>query len=113
MEYLRQSSQSTGVAYYIDPPYTVAGRRLYKYSEINHETLFNVASGLKGDFLMTYDDTKQIRKLAEAHGFDVEEVPMKSTKHEIKLELLIGRDLTWARNKSSLELGQNTLLEVS
>lgn len=113
MEYLRQTSQSSGVAFYIDPPYTVAGRRLYKYSAIDHEALFSLASQLEGDFLMTYDDAIEIRNLADRHGFDVEEVPMKSTKHELKLELLIGRDLTWARDNSSLEFGQNTLFKVS
>lgn len=46
---------------------------------------------------MTYDDAREIRDLAAKHDFAVEEVAMKSTHHERKVELLIGRDLSWAR----------------
>ena len=47
-------------ACFIDPPYSVSGKRagsrLYKHSEIDHERLFHIASRLKVDFLMTYDN---------------------------------------------------------
>lgn len=39
--------------YFIDPPYWVAGTRLYDYSDLDHRQLFNVVQTLKGDFLMT------------------------------------------------------------
>ena len=110
--YLHKVSQMKDAAFYIDPPYTVAGRRLYKYSDIDHDELFETVSQLRCDFLMTYDNAEEIRSLALKHRLEVEEVPMKSTKHELKLELLIGRDLAWAREMSSLELGQNALFEV-
>jgi DNA adenine methylase len=35
--------------FFIDPPYIKAGQRLYRYSDINHEALFNLAHRLKGD----------------------------------------------------------------
>ncbi len=89
------------VAYFIDPPYTVAGRRLYTHSDIDHHALFEVVSRLKGDFLMTYDAADEVRRLADAHEFDIVEVPMKTTKHVKTNELLIGRSLDWARDVSS------------
>ena len=46
---------------------------------------------------MTYDDAEEIRLLAAKHSFDLETVPMKTTHHETKMELLISRDLTWLR----------------
>ncbi len=86
------------VAVLIDPPYTVAGRRLYSHSQVDHEALFKVASYLKGDFLMTYDDAPQVRQLAQQFGFDTQPVAMKNTHHAVMSELLIGRDLSWARS---------------
>lgn len=89
------------VVFFIDPPYTVAGKRagsrLYKYSEVNHEELFRLSSTLAGDFLMTYDDEEEVRVLAKQYGFEVRTVAMKSTHHANMKELLIGRDLQWLR----------------
>ncbi len=99
IDYLCLQADRSDVAYFIDPPYTVAGRRLYTHSAIDHQALFRVAATLRGDFLMTYDDAPEIRRLAEQHGFDTEEIAMKNTHHARKTELLIGRDLSWARVK--------------
>ena len=92
---LRQRADEEDLAFFIDPPYTIAGRRLYKYAEIDHEALFDAANSVTGDFLMTYDDATEILKLAETHGFQVRKVPMKNTHHDKKMELVIGRDLSW------------------
>jgi len=94
---------------FIDPPYTVAGRRLYAYSQIDHEKLFREAARVKGDFLMTYDNAKPIREMAKQFGFDTHKIPMKNTHHTIMSELLIGRNLDWARKP--LQLGNYPLLE--
>lgn len=95
--FLRTIASRKDVVSLIDPPYTVAGRRLYSHSTIDHDELFRVASTLKGDFLMTYDDAPPVRKLAETHGFDVQAVAMKNTHHAVMSELLIGRNLDWSR----------------
>jgi DNA adenine methylase len=95
MGVMRYNSERQDVAYFIDPPYTVAGRRLYRHNEIDHAALFAVASRLKGDVLITYDDSTQIRSLAKKHGFTLREVPMQTTHHSTKTELLIGRNLWW------------------
>jgi DNA adenine methylase len=97
IEFIRYNAWRSEMAFFIDPPYTVAGRRLYKYSDIDHEELFRVVSSVRGDFLMTYDDCKEVMYLAEKHGFDTQRVRMKNTHHEIMNELLIGRDLGWSR----------------
>lgn len=39
--------------------------------------------------LTTYDDTPEVRSMAERHGFRIESVPMKNIHHEIIHELLI------------------------
>lgn len=92
---MQANASRRDVLFFIDPPYTKAGRRLYRYSEIDHQALFDLVSRCAGDFLMTYDDADEIRALAERHNFAVRSVAMKSTHHEKKMELLIGRNLDW------------------
>ncbi len=46
---------------------------------------------------MTYDNTPEVYALAREHGFDTHIVLMKNTHHAEMTELLIGRDLEWAR----------------
>jgi DNA adenine methylase len=64
---------------------------------LDHEKLFKLTSEVAGDFLMTYDDAQDVRELATRHGFDTELIAMKNTHHAAMKELLIGRDLGWAR----------------
>jgi DNA adenine methylase len=89
------NEQRTDVVYFIDPPYVKAGQRLYRYSEIDHDALFDRVARLCGDFLMTYDDHPEVRELAARFGFEMRSVPMKTTHHDKKMELLIGKDLSW------------------
>jgi DNA adenine methylase len=107
MEVIRQSAQRQGTAFFIDPPYTAAGkkagRRLYNHYELNHADLFNLMGSVRGDFLMTYDNADGVRTLATEHDFDTELVAMKSTHHAEMTELLIGRNLGWARLKTQDE----------
>ena len=81
--------------FFIDPPYTVAGKRLYTHYEIDHDRLFHMASRIKGNFLMTYDDSPEIRGLAEKYSFPYVAVPMKTTHHRQKMELLISINFDW------------------
>lgn len=94
---LRDNARRSDVLFFIDPPYTVAGRRLYRYSGIDHPELFRIASSLRGSFLITYDNADEIRQLASASGFQVGQIPMKGTHHAEKTELVISRDLSWLR----------------
>jgi DNA adenine methylase len=90
---LNKFGKRKDVIYFIDPPYTApgkrAGRRLYTFNKINHEMLFSKLSRAQGDFVLTYDDTESIRKLAKRYKFKIREVPMKNTHHAKMVELLI------------------------
>ena len=81
--------------FFIDPPYTIAGRRLYTYFDIDHEKLFIKTSQLKGKFILTYDDTKEIRQLADKYNFQYKTIPMKTTLHFEKNELIISDNFSW------------------
>lgn len=79
--------------WFVDPPYTAggkkAGSRLYAFNEIDHELLFQRMASCAGAVMMTYDDAPEVRALAKKNGFSVREVPMKTTHHEVKSELLL------------------------
>lgn len=92
---IREYRNAGNAAWFVDPPYTVAGRRLYCFSDVDHPELFRAMSETRGDFLMTYDDTDEVRALAAANAFQVAQVAMKSRQHTTKKELLIARTLTW------------------
>ncbi len=85
--------------FFIDPPYTAAGKkagsRLYRYWQLNHQRLFEIASNLAGDFMMSYDDTLEVRNWSNFYGFKVRNVGMKNTHNTKMTELLIGRNLDW------------------
>ncbi|MCY3711207.1 MAG: DNA adenine methylase [Caldilineaceae bacterium] len=84
---------SSSAAFFIDPPYTAAGkragRRLYTYNEIDHEVLFERMSEVRGVFMMTYDESPDVIEMARRQGFHLAKVPMKSTHHAVMYELLI------------------------
>ncbi|MGW8121912.1 DNA adenine methylase [Roseivirga echinicomitans] len=80
---------------FIDPPYKAAGKRLYTHFDINHDALFALASQLKGKFMLTYDDTEEIRTLALKHNLDFRTIPMKTTHHIQKNELIISDNFDW------------------
>jgi DNA adenine methylase len=98
---IRSNANRSDTAFFVDPPYTVAGRRLYTCHQIDHEELFDACSRVQGAVLLTYDNTPQVRAWAAKYGFDTALVPMKSRQHTVKLELLIGKDLAWVRGLSS------------
>ena len=80
-------------AFFIDPPYTAAGKRagkrLYTYNEIDHEALFERMSNVQGVFMMTYDESPDVIEMARRRGLHLAKVPMKSAHHAIMYELLI------------------------
>ena len=93
MSLIDLSKDSPTAAFFIDPPYTAAGkragRRLYNHNEIDHEDLFERMATVKGPFMMTYDESGEIIRMASDHGFSMAKVPMKNTHHDLLYELLI------------------------
>jgi len=87
---------NNGKAYFfIDPPYTIAGKRLYTHSDIDHERLFELVSKLRGKYMLTYDNTDEIRKLADKYHLCYRTIPMKTTHHLEKKEMIISDNFLW------------------
>lgn len=99
-EVIQENVEHDDVVFFIDPPYTAsekrAGSRLYIHSNIDHIALFCLANQVRGDFLMTYDDSKEVRELAVTHRLKMELVDMRNTHHATLKELLIGKNMDWA-----------------
>ena len=84
---------------YIDLPYTVASRRLYRRWKFDHSRLFSLLRDCEGDFLMSYDNTVEVAEMAKKYGFETSPIAMKNTHHAKMTELLIGRNLSWLQDK--------------
>ena len=94
-EILETNLNDKSIYFFIDPPYTVAGKRLYTHFDIDHEKLFYLTSKLKGKYMLTYDDTPQIRHLACKYNLDFRTIPMKTTHHLEKHEIIISDNFKW------------------
>ena len=92
-EFLPMLQPEQDTAWFVDPPYTAGGKRvggrLYAFSEIDHERLFREMARCAGPVMMTYDDVEEVVLLANKYRFEIKRVPMKTTHHEIKNELLL------------------------
>ncbi|MDR3610813.1 MAG: DNA adenine methylase [Ignavibacteriaceae bacterium] len=86
--------------FFLDPPYTVAGKRLYTYFNVDHEKLFSLAAQIKGKFMLTYDDTSEIRSLANKYNLPYVHIPMKTTHHIEKNEIIISDNFNWLPNNN-------------
>jgi DNA adenine methylase len=99
IEVIRKHASQRNSVFFIDPPYTAAGKRagsrLYTHNELDHEKLFRQCQEIKGNFLMTYDNAPELVALATKYTFQTKTVSMKNTHHATMKELLIGRDLSW------------------
>ncbi len=98
LTFLAKNKVRKNSVFFVDPPYTVTGRRLYRHSVLDHAKLFRMLAETNGDFLMTYDKSPEIEELVRANNFDYENVSMKGRLNLRKTELLIGRDLAWSRS---------------
>lgn len=99
LKVMQKFTDSRDAIFFIDPPYTAggkkAGKRLYKHYNLDHEQLFAICETLKGDFLMTYDNAEEVKKMARNHGFQMRLMPMTNTHHATMEELVISKDLSW------------------
>ncbi len=98
---LEQNLSNEQAYFFIDPPYTVAGKRLYTHFDIDHERLFELSAQLKGKFMLTYDDTTEIRQLADKYNLEYKTIPMKTTLHYKKNEIIISDNFSWWRESNS------------
>jgi DNA adenine methylase len=96
-DYIDKYKDNEDCYFFIDPPYFVAGRRMYTHFDIDHEHLFKLTSQIKGKFLLTYDNADEIVELAKKYNLRYTTIPMKTTHHLEKRELLISDNFDWLK----------------
>ncbi len=96
-EIIGRYADDENAAFFVDPPYTVASKRLYPHWQVDHRELFALLAKVKGDALLTYDNTREIAALAAEFDFETQAIAMKNTHHAKMTELLVGKDLAWLR----------------
>ena len=92
-EVIRRYADDESAAFFVDPPYTVASRRLYSHWQVNHRNLFGILAKAKGDVLMTYDNTREIVALANEFDFEMQAVARRQGAEARMDRLLIGREI--------------------
>lgn len=92
-DYIQEYGDNEKICFFVDPPYTAskkkAGKRLYRYSEVDHDRLSYMLKNVKGKFMLTYDYDESIISLAEKYGFNYKKIPMKGTHNSLRYELVI------------------------
>lgn len=75
----------------IDPPYFVMGRELYKswYRNEDHALLARTVATLKANWMVTYDDTPETRKLYAAHRCFNQQLTYTAQVKRVGVELLV------------------------
>ena len=94
-EYMEKFVNDKDAFFFIDPPYTIAGRRLYNHFKVDHHRIFEIVSRMEGHFLLTYDDTPEVREWAEEFSLPYMTIPMQTTHLVTKEELLISDSFEW------------------
>lgn len=92
-EVMAAEAHDETAAFFIDPPYTAAGKkagqRLYNFHEVDHDQMFSLLSTAKANILMTYDLDEEIMHMASRHSFSYETISMNNTHHATMSELVI------------------------
>lgn len=94
-DYISERYDHPDTYFFIDPPYTVAGKRLYTLNEVDHEELIRRLSCLKCHYLATYDLNEYILDLIRKYKLNWRRIPMQTTHLIKKEEILISDNFDW------------------
>ena len=94
-DFLNDNYYNQSTYFFIDPPYSIAGKRLYTHNEINHDELLKRVSLMKSHYLVTYDKCDYIISLVEKYNLKWQTIPMTTTHHKVKEELIISDNFNW------------------
>ncbi len=94
-DYLTEDNDKPDTYFFIDPPYTVAGKRLYTLCDVDHEEIFKRVSSFKCHYLITYDKSDFILSLVEKYNMKCRSISMQTTHLVRKEEILISDNFDW------------------
>lgn len=94
-DYMTEEYSTPDNYFFIDPPYTVAGKRLYSLCDVDHEEIFRRISCLQCHYLVTYDLNDYILSLVKKYNLKWRSIPMQTTHLVTKEEILISDNFDW------------------
>jgi DNA adenine methylase len=98
---IRRYADDETAAFFVDPPYTVASKRLYPHWQVDHRSLFGLLASVKGDVLLTYDNTREIASLAAEFDFEMQAIASRAANHAKLDKLLVGKALSkWMKTQT-------------
>jgi DNA adenine methylase len=101
-EIIRRYADDETAAFFVDPPYTVASKRFYSHWQVDHRNLFGLLAEVKGDVLLTYDNTREIALLASEFDFETQAIASRATKHAKLDKLLVAKALSrWIKTQTA------------
>jgi DNA adenine methylase len=86
---LLQMRNWDGCAFFVDPPYPVAGRRLYSHCQIDDADLLAKLKQTGRPFLATYENLDTVRSIAVELGLNIDHALMFARCHVHRTELII------------------------
>ncbi len=95
MKLLPELLRVRSAAFFVDPPYPKLMqprvKPLYSHFRLNHECLFRELASSDANFLLTYDDSDYVRRLALMHSLHYREIHMRNSNAAMKMELIISK----------------------
>jgi site-specific DNA-adenine methylase len=93
---MRAHMRDESVGCFADPPYgadptTSNGRTIYRHHKVNHPRLLGMLAGWRGPWVLTEDNCRVVRRLAQCHRLHIKPVRMNTSDNIIKKELMITR----------------------
>jgi DNA adenine methylase len=99
---IRRYADDETAAFFVDPPYTVASKRLYSHWQVDHRSLFGLLAEVKGDVLLTYDNTREVALLASEFDFETQAIATRAAKHAKLDKLLVGKAVSeWIKTQTA------------
>jgi len=98
MEFCNHASKHRGAFLYLDPPYYYKAKHLYRFAfdTAEHTRLRDYLIGLKSPWLLSYDDSTEVRGLYHGHDLQVRVVDNTYSTHPLGGMSFIGRELIYS-----------------
>lgn len=75
---------SAGTLFFLDPPYlSTVSKGYYSFIEQDHKDLAQLLAGIHGKFIMTYDDTPEIREFYKRFSL----LPFRTSHNSVKVKM--------------------------
>ena len=73
-----------GTLFFLDPPYlSTVSKGYYAFTEQDHRDLAQMLANIQGKFIMTYDDTPEIRELYKRFSI----IPLRTPQNSVKVRV--------------------------